>query len=75
MDEDISVKMYKRACNSYGIESANTNTVEDQRLAKLWAWFSSILLNFSQGSHLEFHYKNSFVLLDEAHYIRFCANL
>ncbi|CAB4000334.1 WD repeat-containing mio-like, partial [Paramuricea clavata] len=42
IDEDISVKMYKRACNSYGIEWSNTKTVEDQRLAKLWAWFSRV---------------------------------
>ena len=65
MDEDISVQMYKRACNSYGIEWANTKTVEDQRLAKLWAWFSSILSNFHSTNRRD-------VLSRSAYETKFC---
>ena len=36
--------MYKRACNSYGLEWTKTKTIGDVKLEKLWAWFIRILL-------------------------------
>ncbi|XP_028398723.1 GATOR complex protein MIOS-B-like isoform X2 [Dendronephthya gigantea] len=42
IDEDISIKMYKRACESYGIDLTKTRTVGDQRVANLWTWFGRV---------------------------------